>query len=204
MKIKVCGLNNLENIESIERILGVDYTGFIFVEQSPRNAFNLVKPPAKTDGVERVGVFMNATVEEIRTKIELFELDIIQLHGNETPEFCEEVRTFSKVFKAFGIESSSDLEELAAYQNVCNAFVLDKKTVKGGGSGEQYNWQILEAYRFETPFLLSGGIGLSDAPALKQLNLPNCIGYDVNSRFESSPGIKKNEELALFIKQIKQ
>lgn len=204
MKLKVCGLNHAENIEAIERVQGVNYTGFIFVEKSPRNALHLDKLPPKNSSVSRVGVFMNATKEEIQAKIQAFDLDVIQLHGNETPEFCSVIRNFSKVFKAFGIASATDLQTLKDYEEVCDAFILDKKTPKGGGSGEKYDWQVLANYTYNTPFLLSGGIGLSDAPELSQLNLPNCIGYDVNSCFESSPGIKKVEEIALFIAQLKK
>lgn len=204
MKLKVCGLNNFENIEAIEHVSGVNYSGFIFVEKSPRNALHLSQLPAKNSMVNRVGVFMNATLEEIQAKIEAFELDVVQLHGSESPEFCQAVASFSRVFKAFGIETVQDLEILKDYDEVCEAFVLDKKTAKGGGSGEKYDWRVLANYSYKTPYLLSGGLGLSDALALSQLNLPNCIGFDVNSRFESSPGMKKVEEIELFIEQLKK
>lgn len=204
MKLKVCGLNNPENISAIERVSGVDYTGFIFVEKSPRNAFGMLAPPSKFGDVCRVGVFMNPSIEQIELKLKLFDLDIIQLHGSETPTFCAEVRKLTRVFKAFGIENENDLEVLRDYENVCDGFVLDKKTPKGGGSGEKYDWAILANYALKTPYLLSGGIGLSDAQSLSQINLPNCMGYDVNSRFESTPGIKKVEEIELFIKQSKK
>jgi phosphoribosylanthranilate isomerase len=204
MKLKVCGLNYFENIQAVESLSGVNYTGFIFVSTSPRNALHLNQLPAKNAMVIRVGVFINATVEEIQQKILAFDLDVIQLHGNESPEFCKEVRSFSKVFKAFGIETVQDLEILKEYDEVCDAFVLDKKTAKGGGSGEKYDWRVLANYSCKTPFLLSGGIGLPDALALSQLGLPNCIGYDLNSRFEISPGIKKVEEIELFIAQVKK
>lgn len=203
MKLKVCGLNNLENIQAIESLSGVNCAGFIFVSTSPRNALHLDQLPAKSSMVSRVGVFMNATLEEIQAKIEAFELDVVQLHGSESPEFCQLVASFSKVFKAFGIETAQDLETLKDYDEVCEAFILDKKTPKGGGSGEKYDWKVLANYSCKTPFLLSGGIGLSDTLELSKLNLPNCIGYDVNSRFESSPGIKKVEEIELFIKRLK-
>lgn len=204
MKLKVCGLNDLENIQAIESLTGVNYAGFIFVSTSPRNALHYDQLPAKSSMVSRVGVFMNATLEEIQAKKVAFELDIVQLHGNESPEFCQAVGSFSKVFKAFGIETAQDLEILKDYDEVCQAFILDKKTPKGGGSGQKYDWNVLANYSFKTPFLLSGGIGLSNALELSKLNLPNCIGYDVNSRFESSPGIKKIEEIELFIKRLKQ
>ena len=202
MKLKVCGLNNSENITAIESLPGVDYTGFIFVEKSPRNAFSLSAVPPKNASVTRVGVFMNASLAAIRAKMEEFDLDVIQLHGSESPDFCREVSAFASVFKAFGIEGEEDLEALKDYDKCCDAFVLDKKTPNGGGSGEQYDWQLLAEYAHKTPYLLSGGIGLADAKELSRLQLPNCMGYDVNSRFEECPGLKKVNEIELFITQI--
>jgi phosphoribosylanthranilate isomerase len=204
MKLKVCGLKDRDNIIAVESLQGVDFTGFIFVEKSPRNACSLESLPPKNEGVHRVGVFLNATQEEIESKVAMFDLDIVQLHGNESPQFCRSIARSCRVFKAFGIETASDLEVLQSYDDSCEAFILDKKSPLGGGAGEKYDWSILSNYAYQTPYFLSGGIGLADVQALKQCQLPKCIGYDVNSRFESAPGNKKVDEIELFIEQIKK
>ncbi|MDG0973678.1 MAG: phosphoribosylanthranilate isomerase [Crocinitomicaceae bacterium] len=204
MILKVCGLNDVENIRTVEGMKGVTHTGFIFVQNSPRNALSLIEIPEKREGVKRVGVFMNPEVKEVILCAKRFHLDIVQLHGDEAPELCSEISAFAEVWKAIGIASADDFAKIDQYLPFCTAFVLDKKTPLGGGSGEQYNWQLLSNYQFHIPFLLSGGIAATDAARLAALKHNKCVGYDINSRFEVSPGIKDARAINLFIEQLEQ
>lgn len=205
MKIKVCGLNQYENICAIEALPEITHTGFIFVEKSPRNAFNLATIPKKKADVERVGVFVNPSLETILHYFEAFDLDIIQLHGEESPDFCYQVQQkIAPVYKAVGIQDENDLKYLSEFNNVINAFVFDTKSAKKGGTGEKFNWDLLTQYQESIPFLLSGGISPDDADILSRFKHSECMGYDLNSRFENQPGIKNHEKLIKFISDIKQ
>ena len=200
-KIKICGLTQSEQIVDLESNENIAYTGFIFYEKSPRNACSLTVVPPKKSNVKRVGVFVNPSIEDIMDKINPFQLDMVQLHGNETTEFCEElIAKGITVSKAFGIAEAKDLDQLRPYDNIgIEHFVLDTKTIHYGGSGKQYDWDILLNYAFATPFLLSGGIGPDDSDKLKKFTPSKCIGYDLNSKFESSPGIKSLDLIQGFI-----
>lgn len=205
MKLKVCGLNQYENICAIEALPEITHTGFIFVETSPRNAFNLATIPKKKAEVKRVGVFVNPSLETILHYFEAFDLDIIQLHGGESPSFCEQVQQkIAPVYKAMGIEDENSLRHLYKYKNIISAFVFDTKSVKRGGTGKKFNWDLLAQYKESIPFLLSGGIGPDDADILSSFEHSKCIGYDLNSRFENQPGVKNHEKLKKFISDIKQ
>lgn len=204
MTLKVCGLNNVENIRTIEGLKGVTHTGFIFVQNSPRNALSLIEIPEKREGVKRVGVFMNPEVKEVMLCVKRFHLDIVQLHGDEAPELCSEISAFAEVWKAIGIASADDFAKIDQYLPFCTAFVLDKKTPLGGGSGEKYNWDLLSSYESNTPFLLSGGIAATDIARLSAIKHDQCVGYDINSRFELSPGIKDAQAINNFIEQLEQ
>lgn len=206
MKIKVCGLNDPANIEALAQ-LPIDFVGFIFYKKSPRNALDgkLEKWIAKNGNVlgkiKRVGVFVNAEVEEILNKVHDFELDYVQLHGEESPEYCREIQSFwaastlrsARFIKAFPVDGNFDFARTQAYEGICSLFLFDTKTAQPGGSGVSFDWNLLEKYKGNTPFLLSGGIGEEDAAAIRGLNFPQLYGVDVNSRFEVKPGVKDVE-----------
>jgi phosphoribosylanthranilate isomerase len=209
-QVKVCGNKNVENFTSLAE-LEPDYVGFIFYPKSKRfvedESVLEVFPYA-----EKVGVFVNETIENILNKVERFKLDVVQLHGDETPDFCEQLinqkhqRLLTdenfldfKIWKAIGISTLEDIQQLTTYQQVVDSFVFDTKSADYGGTGKKFDWQLLTNYQLSTPFLLSGGIKLEDAFLLKNFQHPRCIGFDINSGFESEPGIKKIEEVKQFI-----
>ena len=193
-------MRDAENIREVER-LGIDMMGFICWPKSPRYVSEV---PAYLPKCERVGVFVNPTLDEIQKQTETFKFCYIQLHGNESPEFCQAVRekTSCKVIKAISIHSEEDLALASQYEGFADLILFDTKCTTFGGSGKQFNWDILSDYRGSLPFLLSGGIGPEDAERLRQFQHDKCLGFDINSRFEIEPGIKDTEKIQTFITSI--
>ena len=145
---------------------------------------------------------MNETAEKIRSKANTYNLDCLQLHGQESPEFCHSFRPGFKVLKAFPIAEASDFEACNNYEGACDYFLFDTKGPKHGGNGISFNWGILDHYSGETPFFLSGGISAGDAAKIKSVNHEKLAGLDLNSRFETAPGLKNVALLQAFINQI--
>ncbi len=198
--IKVCGMCNGDNIREIET-LPVDMIGFIFYHKSPRFVFEM--PDYLPGKAKRTGVFVNEKKETIEMYADRFGLDYIQLHGHESPEYCRTLsRAGYKIIKAFPIAKAKDLLEVKNYVDYCDYFVFDTKTEKYGGSGSQFDWNILNLYNCSTPFLLSGGINPYSPKALKAFHHPALIGYDLNSRFELSPGKKDVHLLKSFLDKL--
>ena len=200
--IKVCGMRDAENIREAER-LSIDLMGFICWEGSPRFVSEV---PAYLPKCQRVGVFVNPSLDYVRKQVEAFGFSFIQLHGTESPEFCLEVRekTGCKVIKAISFNSEADLELANQYECAADIFIFDTKCTTIGGSGQKFNWDILRRYRGPLPFLLSGGIGPDDAERLILFHHDKCIGLDINSRFEVEPGIKDIEAIENFISTIRR
>jgi phosphoribosylanthranilate isomerase len=187
MKIKICGMKYPENILEVSQLLP-DYLGFIFYEKSSR--FFDCEIPEVPKSIKKVGVFVNAGFEEINSKIKKYDLDLIQLHGNETPELCEKLKQDKiEIIKVFSIDDDFDFEVLKEYENFCDYFLFDTKGKLHGGNGITFNWQILEKYKSLKPLFLSGGIGIEEIEKIKILNLP-IFAIDVNSKFEIEPGLK--------------
>lgn len=205
MRIKVCGMKYPDNIKALNK-LSIDFVGMIFYEKSPRYVDNL-NPEDICDlfreGKERVGVFVNADMDYIIQMADKYSLDLIQLHGDESPDFCKEVNKRIPVIKAFSISESSDFEKTKAYEGLCHYFLFDTKTPQYGGSGKKFDWNILNEYKGNTPFILSGGISVDDAETIKKMNHPQFFGIDLNSKFETEPGRKDITLLQQFIKQLK-
>ena len=198
--IKVCGLVNGDNIRDVEG-LNVDMMGFIFYDKSPR--FVDVKPSYLPSAAKRVGVFVDADIEYIRQKIVEFSLDVVQLHGDEPPLLCKEVSIMSvEVIKAFQISSRADFGDAMLYQRVCDYLLFDTRTKHRGGSGERFDWHLLESYVGSTPFILSGGLSLDCVADLNLLTHPMLVGYDLNSKFEEYPGFKSLSKLDFFINKL--
>lgn len=194
MKIKICGLKETENIADITA-LSPDLVGFICYPLSPRfigkkllNSAFIQSIPLK---VKKVGVFVNEPISSIINYQEQLGLDYIQLHGNESPEVCQSLQERGlKVIKAFAVDHQFDFEKLLSYETYCNYFLFDTPTIAFGGSGKKFNWEVLSNYNGSLPFFLSGGIDITDIPAIKLLNFEKIIGVDVNSKLELSPGLK--------------
>ena len=155
----------------------------------------------------RVGVFVDDMVQNIVTRVVNYHLDYVQLHGNEPREMCEnlrltldpDIRPGIKIIKAISVSDASDIQKYKEYVGAVDLFLFDTKCKTVGGSGQQFDWQVLEQYDGEVPFLLSGGIGPEDASRLHAFHHPKCIGIDLNSRFEIEPGVKDVEKLKGFL-----
>lgn len=196
--IKVCGMRDAQNIREVESI-GIDLMGFIFW---PRSSRYVCERPAYLPKCKRVGVFVNEDVEQVKRTASDYALTLIQLHGNESPEYVRQLRKW-EVIKAFNIASTVDLEQTKAYEGLADYFLFDTKGKSVGGNGEKFDWNVLEDYHGDTPFLLSGGIGPEDAEFLIHWQHPKCIGFDINSRFEQKPGIKDINKIKTFINTIR-
>ncbi|WP_026716533.1 phosphoribosylanthranilate isomerase [Flavobacterium gelidilacus] len=202
-KLKICGMKYLENIQEIAS-LKPDYLGFIFWDESSRK-FDLKELPKIESSIKKVGVFVDETLKEIQNKIETFKLDVIQLHGKESAEFCGNLKNEKiEIIKAFSIDNDFDFSRLKAYENVVDCFLFDTKGKLPGGNGTTFDWQVLENYNLEKPFFLSGGIGLSETNKIQEFLSSNlskyCYAIDINSRFETEPGLKNKIEIEKFKK----
>ena len=198
MMIKVCGLSDNESSRQVASLNGVDCIGFIFYNGSKRYTENTISSKQKN----RVGVFVNENATQIIELVKQHQLTHVQLHGNETVEFCANLTINALKMKAFGISKREDFQHVYAYEKSVDYFLFDTKTIEYGGSGQQFDWSILEAYTGNTPFFLSGGIGPESVAAIKQIQHPKLIGIDINSRFEVEPGIKDFNQIQLFVDSI--
>ncbi|KGL62772.1 phosphoribosylanthranilate isomerase [Polaribacter sp. Hel1_85] len=225
MKLKVCGMKYVENIQQVAE-LQPDYLGFIFYEKSKRNFEGII--PEFSNSIKKTGVFVNEYIEIVISLVEEYRLDAIQLHGDETVAYIKELKCqlessrelkieenkqikkkknqhyISKndveVIKVFGIKDEFNFDVLKPYLEVVDYFLFDTKGKERGGNGTKFDWSVLEKYPFDTPFFLSGGIGLEDVEEVKKImksNLP-IYALDVNSKFESKPGVKRIEDLKEF------
>ena len=207
MIIKVCGMREPENIRAVEA-LGIDLMGFIFWPHSSRYVGG--RPAYLPENCRRAGVFVDAPEQDILDAVKDFRLDVIQLHGHETPEAIAALKERATalnpaicIFKSLAVKSPEDLAQTAAYECVCDAFLFDTKGKLPGGNGQQFDWNVLREYRGRLPFLLSGGIGPDDGVRIRALDMPGCIGIDLNSRFETAPGLKHVEALRTFIETVR-
>jgi len=233
MKIKVCGMRDAQNIRDVAALdidlMGfifypksprfvslISSQAGIIPDYSPERLNMAVNADGKPGyifpkRIKRVGVFVDEMPQTIITYVYNYSLDYIQLHGKETPTLIDNLRRTLvpdlvpdiKVIKAFGITSADDLQQCEAYEGYADLFLFDTRTPLKGGSGRRFNWSVLESYHGRTPFLLSGGIGPEDADRVKAFHHPQCVGIDLNSRFETAPAMKDVELLSKFIKQIK-
>ncbi|RKS03254.1 phosphoribosylanthranilate isomerase [Flavobacterium sp. 102] len=205
-KIKICGMKFPENIMEIAAVQP-DYLGFIFYDKSPRNFENEI--PELKKAIQKVGVFVNATLEYIMEKVHQNNLDLVQLHGEESPELCHLLQQRKlKVIKSFNVDNQFNFNSLSIYYNYCNYFLFDTKGKLYGGNGTAFDWRILERYYLNKPYFLSGGIGqesLSDLKTFFQKDYAKkCLAIDLNSRFEIEPGLKESIALKTFIQNLKQ
>ena len=215
-------MRDAQNIREVSQ-LGVDMIGMIFYPKSPRyvemqsSHAGIIPDYVKEDiniksakSPARVGVFVDDMVQNIVTRVVNYHLDYVQLHGNEPREMCEnlrltldpDIRPDIKIIKAISVSDASDIQKYKEYVGAVDLFLFDTKCKTVGGSGQQFDWQVLEQYDGEVPFLLSGGIGPEDASRLHAFHHPKCIGIDLNSRFEVEPGVKDVEKLKGFLNEI--
>lgn len=167
--------------------------------------------PTAVHRPQRVGVFVDDMPQNIITRVYNYHLDYVQLHGHESPVMVDNLRRTLipdiapdiKVIKAVSVASAGDLRQTAAYEGLVDLFLFDTKCATVGGSGEQFDWSVLDAYEGTVPFLLSGGIGPGDAARVRAFRHPRFAGIDLNSRFETAPGMKDVGLLQTFIKQVR-
>ena len=193
-----------ENIASVAE-LRPDYMGFIFYKRSPRYAGDMPECAinALPKEIGKVGVFVNASYDEIGRIVDKYRLDMAQLHGDESAEFCATVRKLCSVIKGIGIESAADVNQASKmYANAADYLLFDSRTPVYGGSGKKFDRSALDNYGGDIPFFLSGGIGADDF-ALNEITLPGFHAIDVNSRFEIAPALKNIKQLNEFFKRIK-
>lgn len=211
MIIKVCGMREPDNLIALSE-LPIDWIGMIFYAKSPRAvdeslASWLEEHEAAFEGKQRVGVFVNAEIDEVLNAVHDYALDFIQLHGEESPEYCQLLRTLmestsmrkARLIKAFRVGEGFDFNRVNRYSGQCAYFLFDTLGKNYGGTGQQFNWQLLNNYKGVTPFLLSGGIGPEDAAAVKSFEHPQLYGIDLNSKFETQPGQKDIASLKAFV-----
>lgn len=222
MLIKVCGMRDAENIHTVES-LGVDMIGMIFVPRSPRcvsmqSSLAGILPDsasesflADTHSPSRVGVFVDDMPQHIMACVYNFSLDYVQLHGHESRTLIEnlratidpDIRHGVKIIKAISVAEADDLRATDEYEGAVDLFLFDTKCATAGGSGRQFDWSLLDRYHGKTPFLLSGGIGPDDVAAVRAFSHPQCVGIDVNSRFETEPGMKDVDRLRAFVEAVR-
>jgi phosphoribosylanthranilate isomerase len=196
MKIKVCGMKNPENIKAVAG-LSPDYMGFICYDLSPRYVAAL--PPdvleALPKSIYKTAVFVNEEAEKINMLINEYGFNAVQLHGSESPAFCQDLRSKVTVFKAFGVDNNFDFAQLNAYNGFVDYLMFDTKTDGYGGSGKTFDWDILNNYQLDIPFFICGGLSMDNLEKVKQIKHPAFYGVDLNSRFETAPGVKDVERL---------
>lgn len=193
MKIKICGMKHPDNILELGALLP-DYMGFIFWDKSARYFDGII--PELPQSIKKTGVFVNETVENIAKKVKQYNLQAVQLHGNESADFCVELKNklakHIEIIKVFSILNTFDFEALKPFESVCDYFLFDTKGKLPGGNGTTFDWKVLEKYPSSKPFFLSGGIGLDEVDAVKAIlktSLP-VYAVDLNSKFETAPGLK--------------
>lgn len=228
--IKVCGMGDAQNIREVAA-LGVNLIGLIFYPKSPRYVesissdagiipdYSSLTPDPLPEGEGRnmldkqlkaVGVFVNDMPQNIVTAVYNYHLSYVQLHGDESPVMIDNLRRTLvpdiapqiKIIKAISVSSAEDLKRCEQYEGHVDLFLFDTKCKGYGGSGQKYDWSVLEAYTGQTPFLLSGGIGPDDADRLRDFHHPQCVGIDLNSKFETTPGMKDINLLQNFLHQL--
>lgn len=211
MIIKICGVNDPENLRHVAR-LDADWIGLNFYPLSPRCLNLRGLPPAGSSEPQRVGVFVDEMPQTILSRIVAFHLGIVQLHGSERAVMIQnlrrslvpDIREKLVVIKAINVATVADFSQCGEYEGVVDYFLFDTKGALHGGNGEKFNWDLLDAYQGHTPFLLSGGIGPGDANALRGIRHPLFRGVDVNSKFETAPGVKDINLLRSFIKRLRE
>ena len=202
LKIKVCGMKFTQNREEVEE-LPVDMLGYIFYGPSKRFVGEHPNSGLFNSGKPKVAVFVDENAFEIMALAKNFGFEYIQLHGKENPKTCSMLKKQGlKIIKAFSVDDSFKFETTEAYGKFVDYFLFDTKTKLHGGSGEKFNWEILEKYTGHTPFFLSGGIGPEDVEQIKAFSHPKLTGLDLNSGFEDKPGLKNIEKLKQFIEAI--
>ncbi|OEJ99053.1 N-(5'-phosphoribosyl)anthranilate isomerase [Flavivirga aquatica] len=207
MKLKVCGMKYQDNMAQVAA-LQPDYLGFIFYKKSSRHFDTII--PKIPETIKKTGVFVNEDLNTVLEKINTHHLQAVQLHGEETPEYCKDLHKAYQsehnqkleIIKVFSIKDEFNFEVLKPYENVCDYYLFDTKGMLPGGNGYTFDWNVLNKYPSTKPFFLSGGIGINQIEDIKKFQQSKaskyCYALDVNSKFEIEPGLKNIDELQKF------
>jgi phosphoribosylanthranilate isomerase len=210
-RIKVCGMTDLQQMHQLGE-MGVEFAGMIFYHKSPRFVLKHltgVQVKRAKLKVYKVGVFVNAPYDEIINHTENFGLDMVQLHGDETPKFCEKVSDYISVIKAFRITDTDNIPWMIKdYTEAADMYMFDTMGAGYGGTGKKFNWQMLHGLNIGKPFFLSGGIEPTDTTAIKEFAkeevAKDLFALDVNSKFEKIPGVKDMEMVRKFVGEVRK
>ena len=204
MQIKVCGITNLEQATALQA-MGVHYIGFVFYPASKRYVLEKLSltdlASFKPTGVKKVGVFVNEPLDQLLQIVVSAELDIVQLHGDETPEYCEAVRQKVQTIKVFRVGAA--VPDFVAYETSVDYFLFDTDSALYGGTGQHFNWELIKGSNIPKPYFLSGGIGPNDIQGVQVMEKTKAgkslLALDINSQFELAPGMKDLEKIKIFI-----
>ncbi|RAV98051.1 phosphoribosylanthranilate isomerase [Pseudochryseolinea flava] len=201
LKIKICGMRDHDNIVEVATFQP-DLMGFIFYEKSPRFVgSDFIVPPTFPSAIKRVGVFVNASTEEMIQQMQRLELDFLQLHGKESAAQVAALATRgAKVIKAFSVDDNFDFEQVKPYEGLASYFLFDTKGEYYGGNAKVFNWRVLAKYNQHTPFFLSGGLTPENVVEIEPLKDMNLYALDINSGVERSPGVKDLEKIKALYK----
>ncbi len=204
MQFKVCGITDITQAHALEA-LGVQYIGFIFYPASKRYALGKLSlsdvANFKPVGAKKVGVFVNMELNELLQVVQSAGLDMVQLHGDETPEYCAAVRAQVQTVKVFRVGAA--VPDFAPFENVVDNFLFDTDSALYGGTGQHFNWELIKGSPIPKPYFLSGGIGPNDIQGVQVMEKTKAgktlLALDINSQFELEPGIKNLEKIKTFI-----
>jgi len=208
MRIKVCGMTQAEQVDQLAE-LGVTFAGMIFYPKSPRYVFKHMTTTEirKITQINKVGVFVNATVEEVLHMVDECRLHMVQLHGDESPKYCEKIADYVSVVKAFRMSENDSVDwMIRPYMEMCDMFMFDTMGAGYGGTGKKFDWSMLNNVEVGKPFFLSGGIELGDGEKLKEFAkepvAKALFAVDINSKFEIGPGVKDMNKVKEFCKEM--
>ncbi len=207
MKVKVCGITRVAQLKELEQ-MGADYAGLIFYPGSKRFAglkLHNAQEEVKGSTIKKIGVFVNEALPSVLGYIEAYDLHAVQLHGDENPDFCKRLMPETTVIKVFRLTGDEDVDALLEpFRDACHYFLFDTATKDYGGSGRQFNWEVLTQATIGKPFFLSGGIAPEDVERLRSFGHPWFEAVDINSSFEIEPGVKDLAKVSLFMDGLKR
>jgi phosphoribosylanthranilate isomerase len=206
MRVKVCGMTQLDQVRKLDE-MGLDFAGFIFYPKSPRYVGKHIKGDQLKKArlrLGKVGVFVNSGYEEVMKLVDEYGLDMVQLHGDETPRYCDQLANYVSVIKVFRLGENDPIDWITRpYLESCDMFLFDTLGVGYGGTGKKFNWEVLMSASVDKLFFLSGGIEPDDQEKLKEFSAApvasKLFSIDINSRFETSAGIKDLDRIGLFV-----
>ncbi len=209
MRVKVCGMTQIDQVDKLADA-GVTFAGFIFYPKSPRYVFKHMTTTQirKENNVNKVGVFVNSSIEEVLHMVDECRLHMVQLHGDESPKYCEKIADYVSVVKAFRLSENDSVEwMIRPFMDVCDMFMFDTMGAGYGGTGKKFDWNLLKGQTIGKPFFLSGGIEPGDEEKLKEFTgepvAKALFAIDINSKFEVAPGFKDMEKVKAFAESMK-